>query len=83
MSVTIRSTRLPDRRLVAGDTIEYGVSHEIKVDGDGSWVSLKVTTVVREGEDADEAYHRVEHYLTEKMRAAVAQTVRNIQEMSS
>jgi metal-sulfur cluster biosynthetic enzyme len=82
MSMTIKSTRLP-ALLMEGDMVELGMSHEIKVDGDGTWVSLKMTTKVGVGETPDDAYQRVEQYLTEKMRMAVKAAVRNIEEMST
>lgn len=85
MSVTIKSHRVADpvvRLLDDGDVIEVGTSHELKIDGDGSWVSYKVATKVRVGESADDATARALEQVTRAMRTAVAATVRNVEEMS-
>lgn len=81
MSVKITGTRLPVP-LSDGDTIEIGMSHEIKVDGDGTWVSMKVTSRVGVGETPDDAYQRVEEFLIRKIRQTVKDTVANIEEMT-
>ena len=78
MSVTIKAPGLNP-----GDRIELGMSHMVKVDGDENWVSLKMTTLVGVGEKPDDAYRRVEKYLTEQMRTAVKTLVSNVEEMST
>lgn len=83
--VTIKSTRIPDRvesRLNEDDIVEMGMSHELKIDGDGTWVSYKVATKVRVGETADDATKRALEQVTSSMRMAVDAAVRNVKEMS-
>jgi len=80
--VTIKSTRLPVASLNESDVVELGMSHELKIDGDGTWVSYKVATKVGPGETSDEAFQRALSHVTEKMRLAVDAAVRNVQEMS-
>lgn len=45
--------------LVAGDRIEYSVTHEIDVDGDKAWVRYGVNASVADDEDASSATKRL------------------------
>jgi hypothetical protein len=45
--------------LAPGDRVEYGVTHEIDVDGEKAWVRYGVNSSVAEGESADQATARL------------------------
>lgn len=83
MSVTIKGIRTPESRLNDNDMIEVGVSHQLKINGDESWVSYKVATKVRVGESADDATKRALEQVSVAMRTAVEHTVREVEEMST
>jgi hypothetical protein len=86
MAVTIKGSRVPAPPaafLNEGDAIEIGMSHELKIDGDATWLSYKVATKVGVGETSDDASARALQYLTNKMEHAVQVTVAHVQRMSS
>ena len=84
--ITIKSKTETESRksdLNEGDIVEFGVSHELKINGDASWVSFKAATKVRPGEHADEASARVNAYVQRSMSKAVEATVSEVERMSS
>lgn len=44
--------------LQAGDRVEIGVTHEVKIDGNSAWIKVGINAAVQEGEDADTAVTR-------------------------
>jgi hypothetical protein len=60
--------------LDAGDRIEYGVTHEIDVDGEKAWVRYGVNASVVEGESAEAATRR----LVDFVNAAVLQSATEV-----
>jgi hypothetical protein len=66
--------------LFAGDTILVGITHEISVGRDKSWVKYEATTKLRPGEVAEDARSRAVGHVNEsvmKTVAVVVETVRN------
>lgn len=43
-----------------GDTIEFGLQAEARVDGDKVWLQTKYSSTVKPGESSEEAYQRIE-----------------------
>jgi hypothetical protein len=78
----IKTTSLPMPTLSEGDRIEIGVSHELKINGDGSWVSYKVTTKVGDGETAEAAHQRALEFLSRQVEELVKRTVADVLRMS-
>lgn len=65
-----------------GDIIEIGSSHALKIDGDESWISYKISTKVGEHETAEQAHARALAFQAQKVQEAVKATVDNIRKMS-
>lgn len=66
--------------LFQGDSILVGVTHEISVGRDKSWVKYEATTKLRPGEVAEDARSRAIGHVNEsvmKTVTAVVETVRN------
>jgi hypothetical protein len=66
--------------LFEGDSILVGVTHEISVGRDKSWVKYEATTKLRPGEVAADARSRAVGHVNEsvmKTVAVVVETVRN------
>lgn len=85
MAVQIKASRVPAPPaafLNEGDMIEIGMSHELKIDGDATWLSYKVATKVGVGETSADAHRRALQDLTNQMEVAVAATVAHVQRMS-
>ena len=66
--------------LAVGDQIEFGVTHELDVDGDKSWVKYGVTSQVHEGEDAFEATKRVVSFVNAAVLSAATEVANQIME---
>jgi hypothetical protein len=78
----IKTTSLPVAALNEGDRIEMGVSHELKINGDGTWVNYKVTTKVGDGETAEAAHQRALEFLSQQVEELVKRTVEDVLRMS-
>lgn len=81
-TVRLKTTTDPVPTLHEGDRIEAGVTHELKINGDSSWVSYKVTSKVGDGESAEVASHRVMAFLSHEVEELVKRTVADVQRMS-
>ena len=57
--VSISAPIVQSAVLTAGDRIEYGVTHEITVDGEKAWVKYGVNSSIGEGETAEQATERL------------------------
>lgn len=68
--------------LFTGDMLEVGTSHQLKINGDESWISYKIATKVQEGESVTDAHERAMSILTTKMEDAVKKTVASVEKMS-
>lgn len=64
--------------LFAGDSILVGVTHEISVGRDKSWVKYEATTKLRPGERAEDARSRAIGHVNESVMTAVAKTVETV-----
>lgn len=64
----------------SGDTIHTGITHEVYIEGDKSWIKFEATTVVGEDETGDEATLRVIQYVNESVIEAVKTAVKTVEE---
>jgi len=64
--------------LFAGDSILVGVTHEISVGRDKSWVKYEATTKLRPGETADDARSRAVGHVNESVMSTVAAVVEKV-----
>lgn len=65
-----------------GDSIEIVRSHELRIDGDTSWVKYGVRTFISPDETAQEAHTRALRFLAGNIEVAVTETVNHVQRMS-
>jgi len=56
---SIQHDKLSTNQLDPDDSITVGVSHQIYINGDQSWIKLEVTGHVREEEESADAIQRV------------------------
>ena len=77
MKVTQTSAPSEDEMyvLVEGDRITCGITHEIMISGDKSWVKYEVNSAVRAGETAPEAMTRVIRHVNATAIEVVRETV--------
>lgn len=64
--------------LYTGDQITVGVTHEIKVGYDKSWVKYEAITKIRPGEAAEDARTRAIGHVNQSVMEAVTQTVETV-----
>jgi hypothetical protein len=64
--------------LYIGDSITAGVTHQIEVGRDKSWVKYEVITKVQPGEDAEDARTRAIGHVNESVDQAVSAAVHQI-----
>jgi hypothetical protein len=76
--VNIRTKQ--ERVTIEGDTIEVGVSHEIKIGGESSWISFKYSTKVQPEETDTQARDRAVEYTDEGVWHAIERSVATIRE---
>lgn len=82
MSMRIKTTTDPVPTLQEGDRIEVGVTHELKINGDSTWVSYKVTSKVGDSEIAEAASRRVMTFVSHEVEELVKRTVADVLRMS-
>lgn len=82
MALKVTKTESTPWALFVGDSLKVGVSHELRIDGDATWVSYSITTSVSDGETAEDAHERVVSILMAKVADTVHRTVENIRKMS-
>lgn len=61
-----------------GDQITVGVTHEISINRDKSWVRYEAVTKVRPGETAEDARTRAIGHVNVSVMEAVKQTVETV-----
>jgi len=61
--------------LYSGDSITVGITHQIEIGRDKSWVKYEGTTKIRAGEAAEDARTRAIGHVNESVMEAVATTV--------
>lgn len=81
ITIKSKSERLKPA-LHEGDIVEFGVTHELKINGDASWVSFKAASKVQSGESPDEASERLIAHVNNTMEKAVKATVESVEGMS-
>lgn len=81
LKVTKKSEKSP-WVLFNGDIIEVGVSHELKIDKEATWVSYKIASKVQEGETAQQAHERVVSTLLGNVKDTIGKVVAQVEEMS-
>jgi hypothetical protein len=64
--------------LYSGDSITVGVTHQIEVGRDKSWVKYEATTRLQPGEAASDARTRAVGHVNESVGVAVHQTVESV-----
>jgi hypothetical protein len=64
--------------LFSGDQITVGVTHQIEVGRDKSWVKYEAVTRLRPGEAAADARTRAVGHVNESIGIAVHQTVESV-----
>jgi len=60
--------------------IELGVTHEIKIHGDKTWVAARVTASVGDGENPEDVRERVSEYVQGAVMSEVRATVKTVEE---
>lgn len=63
-----------------GDRIEFGVTHEVEIDGDKCWVKYGVSSQVYEGESAGTATGRVVTFVNQAVLAAASEVAKTVME---
>ena len=69
--------------LFEGDQITVGMTHEIKVGYDKSWVKYEAITKLRPGEGAQDARTRAIGHVNESVMRAVAQAVETVRRFNA
>ena len=69
--------------LYEGDQITVGMTHEIKVGYDKSWVKMEAITKIRPDETGDEASRRAIGYVNRTVMDAVAQAVETVRRFNA
>lgn len=64
--------------LYNGDQITVGVTHEISINRDRSWVRYEAVTKIRPGEDAEHARTRAIGHVNVSVMEAVRETVETV-----
>ncbi len=70
-------------QLYEGDQITVGMTHEIKVGYDKSWVKYEAITRLRPGEAAEDARTRAIGHVNESVMRAVAQAVETVRRFNA
>jgi hypothetical protein len=68
--------------LYAGDQITVGVTHEISVNRDKSWVKYEAVTKLRPGESAEDARTRAIGHVNQSVMEVVTKTVETVRNAS-
>jgi hypothetical protein len=71
-----------DDFLDEGDRIELSRSHELRIDGDATWVGIKISGRVREDERVEDAFDRLSTGLTEAMDQEIDKVVEYVRNKS-
>jgi hypothetical protein len=61
-----------------GDTIEVGVTHEVLIGREKSWVKYGVVTKVREGETGEQASERASIQMNEEVEKIIKDIVEQV-----
>lgn len=64
--------------LSEGDILKVGVTHQISINGDNSWIKLEIESRVQDGETSEQAFDRVNKELQEKVISAMESSAQTI-----
>mgnify|MGYP003494609348 CR=1 FL=1 len=64
--------------LHTGDVIKMGVTHQVTINGDNSWIRLDIESQVQHNESSDDAYARVDKELQAKIISAMESTAKTV-----
>lgn len=64
--------------LKEGDIIKVGVTHQIKINGENSWIKLEIESSVQSTETSKEAFERVNEELQDKVISAMESSAATI-----
>lgn len=62
-----------------GDNLELSITHQIRINGDDSWIKYGVNTKVRDGETAEQAYQRALQHVDEAIIRACEQVAKTVE----
>jgi len=66
--------------VATGETVEVSVTHEIKIDGEKTWVGVRMTGTVGADETYAEARKRIDAEVQEGVMKSVESTVNTVKE---
>lgn len=66
-----------------GDTIEVSVTHEIKIDGEKTWVGTRYNTTVKDTETVEDAHARADAVVQSSVMTSINNTVSTVKEFTS
>ncbi len=69
--------------LSAGDTVEVGVTHEIVIGREKSWIKFGVTTKVREGETGEDASDRASTQMQNEVATLIKDVVAQVERIEN
>lgn len=75
---TRRTEEVIEDLLVEGDHITVTASHQMYIDGDQTWLTVKIGGKVLENEETHDAVVRIVHVVSAAMRRSVKETVENV-----
>lgn len=75
----IETSSLQEREtLDPGDKLTVGITHQIQIKGDNSWIKFEAVITVREGETSDQANKRAIAHVNDAVIDAVDQVVETV-----
>jgi hypothetical protein len=66
------------KNLAPGDSVEIGVTHEVLIGREKSWIKMGITSKVQPDEDADEAISRVSEIVNNKIMSIIEAAVQTV-----
>ena len=68
---------------MTGDRITVGVTHEVLIDGERSWIKYEIHTDVNEYEQLEDARARASRQLNDGVMRQIAETVETVRGVQS
>lgn len=68
--------------LSVGDRITCGVTHQIRIGGEDSWIKWEIDTAVRDGETEEQAVTRVLDHVDARAMEAVHRVVDTVRKVN-
>ena len=79
---SVRREEVLPNVLEAGDSISVTMSHQMYIDGDQTWLTVKIGGRQVEEETSHDAYKRIEDMVMAGIRSTVKSAVENVREIS-